>query len=238
MKKDELITMWKEGHDQMFREKQIDKAMIEKYLNEKTLKGSKSIRFNIVFYWFIQVAGLILISMNLSGYLSNPTMIWILVPQLVVTIGIMIFGMDLFYKLREINNYSESLLNLINLQLRFFKGPYEVWLVLASVSAIILITNVNLYIDNNNGTYLINNKALFAGVNIAAFLFIYGTQKLASLRSFRSLKMYLSDLRLGVLDQTVRMEGLKKRFIWLYVAIFILLSISLVFGILAALKYR
>jgi hypothetical protein len=228
--------MWQEGNDQLFREKQIDKAMIEKYLNEKTLKGTKSIKFTIIFYWFIQVANLILLSMNLVGYMSNPTMIWILVPQLVITIGIMIFGMDLYYNLREINNYSESLLNLINLQVRFFKRPYEAWLVLTSVSAIILMTNLNLYIDNDNGTYLINNKAMFVGVTAGAFIFIYGVQKLTALLSLRSLKTYLSDLQRGVLDQTARMERLKKRFLWFYVAIFILLCTTLIFGLLAALK--
>jgi hypothetical protein len=237
MKKDELINIWKEGDDLMFRDEKTDKKMITQYLNEKTLKGSRSINFNIIFYGFIQIANLILLSLNLAGYMSNPSVVWILIPQLVVTIGILIYGMDLFYKLREINNYSESLLSLIQKQLRFFKKPYEIWLILSSISAIILISNVNLYIDNDNGTYTINNKMLFIGVTLAAFLFIYGSQKVSSLRSLRSLKAYLYDLQKGVLDQSEQLERSKKKLVWFYVAVFILLTAAMVLGLLKARQF-
>jgi hypothetical protein len=236
MMKDELINIWKEGDELMFRDKKTDKEMITQYLNEKTLKGSWNIKFNFIFYGIIQITNLILLSMNLAGYMNNTSLNWILVPLMLVTIGILIFGMDLFYKLREINNYSESLHSLITKQLRFFRRPYELWLILSSFSAIILISNVNLYIDNDNGAYAINNKVLFWGVTIGAFLFIYGTQKMASLVSLRSLKVYLSDLQKGVLNQSEQLERSRKRLIWLYVAIFILLTISLMLGILKAIQ--
>ena len=71
MKKDELIHMWKEGNDQMFRDKKMDKDMITKYLSEKTLKGNRNISFNLIFYGAIQLANIILLSMNLAGYMNN-----------------------------------------------------------------------------------------------------------------------------------------------------------------------
>ena len=236
MKKDELLSIWKEGDDLMFRDEKTDKTMITQYLNEKTLKGSRNISLNIIFYWFVQVANLILLSLNLSGYMNNPSMIWILVPQLVITIGILIYGMDLFYKLREINNYSESLHNLIAKQLLFFKKPYEIWLILSSVSAIILMTNVNLLVDNDNGIYVINNRVMFVGVTIGALLFIYGAQKVTSIRSLRALKAYLSDLQKGVLDQSGQLERAKRQYLWLWVVLFVLLSAFLIIGLLAAIK--
>lgn len=234
--KDELIDIWKEGNDLLFKDKRTNKSTIAQYLNEKTLKGSKNINFNIIFYVIIQIANLILCSMNLAGYMNNVTLVWILIPSIIVTIGILIFGMDLYYKLREINNYSESLYSLITKQLRFFRRPYELWLILSSFSAMILISNVNLYIDNDHGTYVIHNKMLFWGVTIGAFLFIYGTQKIASLAGYRSLRIYLSDLQKGMLDQSEQLERSKKRLVWLYVVIFILLTISLVLGILKAMS--
>jgi len=236
MKKDELIHMWQEGNDLMFRDKLTDKDMITKYLSEKTLKGNRNINFNLLFYGAIQVANIILLSMNLAGYMNNTSMIWILIPQLVITIGILVFGIDVFYKFREINNYSDSLQKLIQKQLWFYRKPYELWLVLASVSAIILASNLNLYIDNDNGSYVINNKAMFVGVTLLAFLFIYGTQKATSMMGLRRLKAYLSDLQQGVLDSSERMERSKKRYLWLWVAVFLLLTASLVFGILTAVR--
>jgi len=236
MKRDELIHMWQEGSDRLFRDEKTDRAMITQYLNEKTLKGNRNINFNLIFYGAIQLANIILLSMNLAGYLNNPAMKWILIPQMIITIGILIFGVDVFYKFREINNYSDSLQKLIQKQLWFYRKPYELWLVLASVSAIILASNLNLYIDNDNGSYVINNKAMFVGVTLLAFLFIYGTQKATSMMGLRRLKAYLSDLQQGVLDSSERMERSKKRYLWLWVAVFLLLTATLVFGILAALR--
>ena len=236
MKKDELITLWQDGNDRMFRKEKTDKDMITKYLNEKTLKGSRSINFNLIFYGMIQVANIILLSMNLVGYMNNSSMIWIMIPQLAISIGILAFGIDIYYKLREINNYTDSLQSLINKQLWFYRRPYEVWLILASVSAIILMTNVNLYIDNDNGSYVINNRIMFVGVTLGALLFIYGTQKIASLFGLRNLKAYLADLQRGTLDQSERRERSRRQFLWLWVVIFLLLSASLVFGILAAVR--
>ena len=236
MKKDELIHMWQEGNDRMFMDELTDKDMITKYLSEKTLKGNRNINFNLIFYGAIQLANIILLSMNLAGYMNNSAIMWILIPQLIFTIGTLVFGIDVLYKFREINNYSDSLQNMIQKQLWFYRKPYELWLILASISAIILISNLNLYVDNDNGSYVINNKAMYVVVTLMAFLIIYGTQKATSLLGLRKLKAYLSDLQQGVLDSSEGMERFKKRYLWLWVAVFLLLTASLVFGILTALK--
>ena len=127
---------------------------------------------------------------------------------------------------------SDSLQNLIQKQLWFYRRPYEIWLFLASVSAIILMSNLNLYVDNDNGTYAINNKLLFVGVTLGAFVFIYGSLKLTSLLGLRSLKAYLADLQQGALDQSKRLEHTRRHYLWLWIVVFVLLSISLVFGVL------
>jgi hypothetical protein len=234
MKKDGLIGMWQEGNDRLFRDEKTDKKMIEQYLNEKTLKGTRKINMNLGIYGMVQLANVILLSMNLAGYSSNPAMIWILIPQLALTIGILIYGIDLFYKLKDINNYSDSLQVLIERQLWFFKRPYEIWHFLASLSAIILITNVNLYVDNDNGNYAINNKVMFVTVTLVAFLLFYGAQKVAGMRTLTSLKAYLSDLQQGVLEQSDRLAQAKKRYIWMWLLLFVLLSASLIYGIITA----
>ena len=234
MKKDELIQIWQEGNERMSGEIKTDRDMITKYLNEKTLKGNRNIYFNLIFYGAIQLANLILLSFNLAGSLQNPSMKWIFFPQLAITIGTIVFGIDVFYKFREINNYSESLLKLIQKQLWFYRRPYEIWLVFASLSAIILISNVNFYIDNVDGYYAINNRVLFVGVTLAALLIIYGSQKAASILGLRRLKAYLTDLQKGDLEQSEKMERKRRGYLWLWVVLFILLCASLVFGILAA----
>jgi len=226
MKKNELIRIWQEGNDRLSRDEKTDRDMITKYRN---------IYFNLVFYEAIQLANIILLSMNFAISLNNPSMIWILFPQLVITIGILVFGIDVYYKFRAINNYSDSLQNLIQKQLKFYRKPYEIWLVLASISAIILMFNLNFNIDNVNGYYAINNRVMFVAVILGALLVIYGSQKAVSLLGLRSLKAYLADLQQGVLDQSERIEHVRKSYLWFWVVVFILLCVSLIFGILTAL---
>ena len=234
MKNDELIHLWQKGSDRMFREEKTDRDMITQYLNERTLKGNRSMYFNLIFYGAIHLGNIILLSLNLAGYQNNSSMIWILIAQLAITIGSLVFSMDVYYKFREINNYSETLQNLIQKQLWFYRKPYEIWLFLATLAAMILMINLNLYVDNDNGSYVIHNKLLFAGLMVAVFLFIYGALKVTSLLGLRKLKAYLSDLQSGVLDQSERMEQTRKRFLWLWIVVFLLLTAFMVLGILKA----
>jgi hypothetical protein len=235
MKNDELIHMWQKGSERLFSDRKTDKNMITQYLSEKTLKGNRSIHFNLVFYGLIKVANLILLSLNLEGYSNNGTMVWVLLAQLVFTIGALVYGVHVFYRFKEINDYSDSLASLIQKQLRFFRRPYEFWLLLASVSAFILMINLNLYIDNDQGTYVIHNKVLFAGISLMLFVFIYGSLKAVSLLGLRRLKSYLEDLQQGVLARSEGIERARKRQRWLWVVVFLLLTGFLVFGILKAL---
>ena len=76
---------------------------------------------------------------------------------------------------------------------------------------------------------------MFVGVTFAAFLFIYGTQKAKSLLGLRRLRAYLADLQEGELDRSEGIERNKRRYLWLWIAVCLLLCVSLVFGLMTAL---
>ncbi|MFC1731084.1 hypothetical protein ACFL6I_12190 [candidate division KSB1 bacterium] len=238
MEKDELSNIWQKGNDHLLKDKKIDKEMITNYLSEKTLKTSKLFVFNIVFYCCIQLASIILLSMNLAGYMNNRVMIWILIVQLMVSMGILLYGIHIFYRLRIINNYSDTLSNMIDKQLLFFRTHYEIWLVITSFSVLILIFAVNIFVDNDNGQYLIYNKMKYSMINLILFLFIYGTQKLSGFIQLRNLKAYLSDLRNGILDVSIGREKNMKKYQWVWILIAIIFTISLIAGILKFLQFQ
>ena len=230
MERDELINIWKEGNENIFKNQKVNKDMITNYLSKKTLVTSRYFIFNILFYCCIQLASIIMISMNLAGYINNPVMMWALIPQLILSICILIFGISIFYKLKVINNYSDTLSNLINKQLRFIKTDYEIWLVITSFSLLILIFAVNIFVDNDNGHYYIYNKIKYVIINIAVFLFIYGIQKYSSVFQLRALKIYLSDLKSGILNESIGLEKSKKRYKWLLFVIVIIFTIIAIVG--------
>lgn len=230
MEREDLFNIWKEGNDNLFKNQEINKDMITNYLSKKTLVTSKYFTFNILFYCFVQLASIILISMNLAGYINNPLMIWALIPQLILSIGILAFGVSIFYKLKVINNYSDTLSNLINKQLRFIRTDYEIWMVITSFSLLILIFAVNIFVDNDNGQYFIYNKIKYVVINIAVFLFIYSIQKYSSVFRLRTLKIYLSDLKSGILDESMGLEKNRKKYKWFLIVIAIIFSIIAIAG--------
>lgn len=235
MELDKLFDIWEKGNKNISGTHKLSKAMITKLISAKNKKTLSYLNFNLVFYWGIQVVNLILISMNLMGYRQNSAMIWILIGQLCITLPVMVYGIYIFIKNREINNFSDSLKSLLEKQLKFFRSYYEVWLLLIAFTVLILIFNVNIMVDNMDGHYRINKVNFFIVVNIAVFLLVYLTQKLASDWRFKALKAYLSDLQAGILDQSERFEKTQRKFMWIWVLIAVLLLIAFLLGVLKAL---
>jgi len=238
MERDDLINIWKEGNENIFKNQKINKDMITNYLSKKTMVTSRYFIFNILFYCFIQLACIILISMNLVGYINNPVMIWALIPQLILSIGILAFGVNIYYKLKVINNYSDTLSNLINKQLRYLRTDYEIWLVITSFSILILNFAIGILVDNVNGQFIIYNKIRYVVINIAVFLFIYGIQKFSSVFQLRALKIYLSDLKSGILNESIGLEKSKKRYKWFLFVIVIIFTITAIIGVMKFLQFQ
>jgi hypothetical protein len=172
------------------------------------------------------------------GYKQNPAMTWILIGQMIIILPVMLYGIYIFVKNREINNFSKDLKTLLEKQLIFFRSYYEIWLVLIALTTLILIFNVNIMVDNMDGHYRINNVNIFIRVNIGIFIFIYFTQKLASEWRFKAIKANLSDLKAGMLDQSEKLEKSQKKYIWVWVIIAILLLISFILGLIQALSFQ
>ncbi len=232
MGRDVLIEIWNQWHESTKKEHKITKEMITQYLNEKTIKTSKYFDFNILFYGFIQLTNIVILSMNLVGYMNNPGMRFTIIGMLLVSICILLYGINIFYKFRVINQYSDSLRNLIDKQLHYYRTHYEIWMVLSSLSVLILSFALNAYIDNNNGYYPIYNKALFIGINIGVFLFLYGIQKFVGHFKFNTLRTYLSDLQKGTLDESIAHEEKKRRYRWLIILITIIMFFIFILGLI------
>lgn len=105
-------------------------------------------------------------------------------------------------------------------------------MLIISISALFLIFGVTTMIDNQDGLYRINNIRLFTGINIGIFLFIYGINKLGSYVSLGYLKTCLKDLRNNILDESVKSERRRKKYLWIFLVLAIILFIKLIMGFL------
>ncbi len=234
---EKLSDIWEKGNEKLSDKNKLSKAMITDIINKKHKKTISFLNFNLGFYWMMQVVNLVLISMNLMGYRQNNTMVWVLVGQMAITLPVIVYGIYIFIKNREINNFSENLKSLLQRQIQFFRTYYEIWIIIIAFTTLILMFNVNVMIDNQDGHYRIYRVGFFVIVNLGIFLFIYLTQKLASEWRFKAIKANLSDLQRGVLEKSEKFEKAQRKYIWVWILIAVLLTITLIMGILKALSY-
>jgi len=232
METNELFKTWDEGNKKLFSGEKISKTMIEQYLKPRIIKTSALFTFNLVVYCLVQVASIILLSVNIIGYKSNPTMLSAIIPMLILSIGFLIFGYFSFLKLRDIRNYNENLMHLLSEKLRFIRTYYETWMVIISFSTLIMIFGLTTMVDNQDGFYRINNPRLYLIISLAVLVFIYGTQKLSGILSTRALKTYLSDLQQSFLDGSQQMEQQRRKFHWLVVVLVILFLAIFILGLI------
>ena len=228
----ELYEIWEEGNNELLKNNKITRDMITQYLDKQTIKTSRYFSFNIVFFSLIQLINVILCSMNIVAYNNNMLFQIVLIAMLILSSGILIYGINLFVKFREIINFSDSLNNLINKQLHFIKVQYEIWLVIISLSILILIFNINIIVDYDGGYYPIHNKLLYVIINVCLFAFIYAAQKMSSSRLLAALKAYLTDLKKGGIEESLRIEESKRKQKWIMIGLVILFTLSAIAGFL------
>jgi hypothetical protein len=76
---------------------------------------------------------------------------------------------------------------------------------------------------------------LFIGVNLFLFIGIYLLNKATHRYWLREIKDYLNDLNLQLLEGTLKIESRKKKYFWLILLVFIILTAFLILGIFMAL---
>lgn len=233
MKTNDLFSFWESGNKQLFNDSDISKDALLGYIKKNTKATSLYFEFNILFYCVFILACIIMASMNIPGYAINPVIKPLLIIQLIVLIGFFAYGITIFIKLRELKHYQESTYDLIKRQLKFYRVYHEIWIIIASVSVILLIFNLGIMVDYTDGTYPINNKKLYITINVGLLIFIYLSQKGVSYINLRKLKFYLTDLKSGILNESRKIEKQKK---WIIIVISVLVLIFTITFILGLIK--
>ena len=75
---------------------------------------------------------------------------------------------------------------------------------------------------------------MFVATIFGVYLFIYGVQRFSVTLSFRQLKIYLSDLQNQVTEGVQRIQRMRRKYLWLYITVGLILLAALVLGALKA----
>jgi len=231
MEKNDLKTIWKEGNQEMLKDKKFNKAELEGLIRPKITKATLSLHFNIFLFMAVQITTMALIGIDLHIFRSNPIMLKVLIPMFILSSSFFGYGVFLLNHLHQINRSELDLIGSINQKLKTYRTHYEVWMWMMSVSLVFLVLALNSMTDHDQGTYRINQPMVFAGIVSFMLLFIYGTQKLAQIVSLRTIKAYLNDLLNEALDNSLSMEQENKRYRVLGVILVIILLALLILGL-------
>jgi len=231
MEQKNYIEIWEQQNHVPDNQK-LDTTMITKYLQPKVSRVRWAYNLNLLTYLVAIMASIVMLSMNLYGYRSNPIMLGVEAGLLILSLIFLGYGLYIFMKIREINMYTKDLRDLLHVKLRFLRFHYEIWLVLTAFVALILIFSLNTLVDNQEGIYRINKVPLYILVNLFVLVFIYGVQKLSSTFSMRELKGYMSDLESGYLEYASMVDKKRKKMRWILMALGLVLILIAVFGLL------
>lgn len=232
MKNNDLIQIWKEGNKEMLKNTKFERSELEAFLKPKVGKSTLNLNLNILVYMAAQLAAMVLTGFDLYIYRSNPVMLTVLIPMLILCSSFFGYGVFLLSYIRQVNRGDFDLINAINRKLKVYRKHYEAWMWIGAVSSLLLILALNTLIDNDQGTYRINRPVIFTVTCLLVILFIYGVQKISQFFAIRQIRVYLADLQNDVLEGSCRLEETKRLKLIIFIVLFIILTITFIWGLI------
>lgn len=234
MENHDLIKIWKEGNQEILKNKRFDRCELETFLKPKINKTTLSLNLNILVYMTAQAAAAVLIGFNLYGYRSNPLMLNVLIPMLIVCSSFFGYGVFLLGCIWQINHTGFDLVTAVNRKLKVYRTYYEAWMWIGALSVLFLSFALGTLIDNDGGTYRINKPVFFTVVSLLVILIIYGSQKVAQFFAIRWIKVYLEDLQNDALEKSCRLQKEKRKYMLFFLIIALILTLTFIWGIIRA----
>jgi len=234
MENNDLMKIWKEGNQEILKDRRFERSELEAFLKPKVSKATLYLNLNIFVYMAAQLAAMVLIGFDLYGYRSNPVMLKVLIPMFIVCSSFFGYGVFLLSYIWQINHGDFDLVTAINRKLKAYRTHYEAWMWIGAVSALFLSFALNTLVDNDRGTYRINHPIFFIVISFLVILFIYGAQKIAQFKAVREIRVYLADFQNDALEGSHRLEEAKRKYLVIYLILAIILTIIFICGLIKA----
>jgi len=230
MSEDRIDELWARARA---KESVMSHAEIESLLRPGVRRSWIQVEMFVWIYLIVLAVTIAIGAVNVYGYRSNPVMLAVQVGVTVAALVFTVYGIHLLRQIRVTARSTASLLEQVHQRLRLYRGKYEIWLWMIALTALLLIHGVNTWVDNVGGVYRINQPFVFWGTQVAILLFIYGVTRAGLSPAVHQMKAALHDLEAQAMEQTPRIEDMRRRARRWYVLFAILCTISLLLGILA-----
>lgn len=193
----------------------------------------RRLRLHIVVHLPLLVAVVIINAINVAishRQAGAPAMHIVLVAM---SVGFLAYGVRLLRDLRAADLGDESLVATIRRRLEFCRTRYEIWLIMVAATVLMASMSGAALTDNLGTGWHINNRKLFAILEMGTFLFIYAMMKAALYPTLGSLKAMLVELEAQSVDGIRRLTVRRRLWRWCGLAIVVLCT-----GLLVALVWQ
>lgn len=233
MKTQNSITeIWKKGMKTLENQHISDIGSVW-LLSRKNVNMNRLVILTYLFVYILMLAATLVIQIfNLGGYARNPSMVLIHGIVILVSAALLGYGAILISKVVKMTRPELDLITSIRSHIRFYKVQYEIWLWLVAFAVLLLTFAINTLVDNDNGTYRINNPLTYAAMETGIFFFMYLILKVAHFPLLKGLRAHLSDLENQTTEATTRVEGQKKKWRWWMVAGMVLIAALLTYAVI------
>lgn len=174
-------------------------------LEPRAARSSRVLMRYVWTYLLVQAATLVLAGANLSGYRSNPLMLGVQIGLALATVGFAAHGVWLYGTVRRLREMDGTLAETLRRRLGFYRTTATGWMWLAALSIVGFSFALITFVDNVDGTYRINKPLVFVAVQIAMFLLLVTSFRVAHGPILSELRAVLGDLEDQVLDRTKRL---------------------------------
>jgi hypothetical protein len=234
MEKPDLHKLWQKGQQKIIGNQKLSKMEIEAYIKPRVKRSTFSIKFNLIFYTILAFASLIILVVNSLFYITDPVFLVVNAIGIILSAYIVYYGVYSYQQMRETEGGSGDLSLELQKKIDFYRNIYGKWTWFIPILTLILIFALGTLVDNQDGTYKINNPLLYAGINVVIFLGIYLVNKVSHDFWLKDIKSYLKDIENQLMEGTLEIESRKRRFAWLIFLIFIVLTAMFIWGIIRA----
>jgi hypothetical protein len=217
-------------------ERPMSREEIAGLLTPRVRRSARGPNHIVWLFLGVQLAALVLASVNVPAYRANPLMLSVEVGIGVLALACAAFGIHLHGELRALEDPGVSLAETVRRRLAFYRGRWALWPWVAAVSTALLAFALTSLIDNQDGRYPIHKPAVFVGVNVAMVAVVALSVRLVLEPHERELRAVLEDVEAQLLDRTRAVDRERRRWRVLQLVLFVLLAAFAALGAWLALR--
>jgi len=150
-----------------------------------------------------------------------------------ITLVLLFLNLRVLRPLQRLGDSGVELPTLVKRQLHFFHTTFEWWMWVAPVTCWLLSFSVSVWMENQSGHYRINRVVEFVAVSAAMIFGTYAITRLGYLPLIQRSLAALHDLEAQVTEQTQRVQKQRKYWIVAGAVLVIVLTASVVGGVVA-----